>query len=247
MSYYRDMFVVKTTEKAGRYLDLTENELESLRASADRFTKETLSYHCRILDDTYAPMKIQTGSAKRTMAEIALIKMCDSSLDNSTESLLSRISKLENIIASGVVRQAPIFTEKADDAKKADKKVTNTKKLDKPAETVSETLPKKESNPSPTTMKAIRGWNEIAERATASDASLKGFLKQARAYISEDGKVHVRFQNDFAKGWFDTPQMRDNVRAAINMITQKNVADADLMLSVVDGSEDASDLDGLEF
>ena len=53
ISFYRDMLVMKATEAAEKYLDLTANEAERLKKTAALFTKETLLYHCRVLDDTF--------------------------------------------------------------------------------------------------------------------------------------------------------------------------------------------------
>ena len=100
LSYYRDMLVIKTTASADRYLDLTENEFERLRETAALFTKETMLYHCRVLDETLYAMQ-KSGSAKRMIAEMALIRMCDTTLDTKPDALLSRISRLENALASG--------------------------------------------------------------------------------------------------------------------------------------------------
>ena len=49
ISLYRDMLVVKTTKNAASYLDLTDHEGEQLTAVAERFRRETLLYHCKLL------------------------------------------------------------------------------------------------------------------------------------------------------------------------------------------------------
>ncbi|MBR2346794.1 MAG: DNA polymerase III subunit gamma/tau, partial [Clostridia bacterium] len=94
IAFYRDMLVVKTTKAAKNYLDLTDDEHEHLIGVASLFTKETLLYHCRILDDTLYSMQ-RSGFVKRTVAEMALVKMCDMSLETSADTLAARISRLE--------------------------------------------------------------------------------------------------------------------------------------------------------
>ena len=86
-SYYRDMLIFKTSANAENYLDLTEHELLSLKKHSDMFTKQTLLHHCRILDDTSYLMS-RSGATKRMLAEMSLIKMCDTSLDTSADALL---------------------------------------------------------------------------------------------------------------------------------------------------------------
>ena len=127
IAFYRDMLVVKTTKAAKNYLDLTDDEHEHLIGVASLFTKETLLYHCRILDDTLYSMQ-RSGFAKRTVAEMALVKMCDMSLETSADTLAARISKLENAIAAGNISlAAPVATETREEIKKAPQKTEEAK------------------------------------------------------------------------------------------------------------------------
>ena len=239
ISYYRDMLVMKTTATADRYLDLTEHEAERLKKTAELFPRETLLHHCRILDDTFYAMQ-RAGAAKRMLAEMALVKLCDTSLDTSTDALLSRIAKLENAIASGTAfrgapKEAPVPEEPT-----RQKTVATETPAPKPAETQIPQAPAEDS------LKILRGWNEMAEKAAAGDGALLGFLKIAKAFTSPDGKIHLRFPNEFAKSMVERAQMRDSIRAAISMTTQKSVADEDLIFGVLAGTEDISDLDELQ-
>ena len=237
ISYYRDMLVLKTTSQAERYLDLTEHETERLKKTAELFTRETLLYHCRILDDTFYAMQ-KAGSAKRTVAEMALVKMCDTTLDSSPDALLSRISKLENAIASGVYRTA---APKQDDA---DTKIDDKQKKDEPI-SISKKIQAVEPA-SELTLKPLRGWNEMAERASAGDGSVLGFLKIAKAFIGSDGKVYIKFPNDFAKSMVEKAELKDSIRAAVNMTAGLNIDDSQLEFGIVDGKENISDLEEFE-
>ena len=101
MSFYRDMLVIKTSGSAAKYLDLTDSETAQLEKTAALFTRETILSHCKQIEGAW--YAIQKGNeVKRTVAEMVLVKMCDESLNSSNESLLSRISKLEDAIALGL-------------------------------------------------------------------------------------------------------------------------------------------------
>ena len=240
ISFYRDMLVMKTTTVADRYLDLTENETERLKKSADLFTKETLLYHCRTLDDTLYAMQ-RAGIAKRIVAEMALVKLCDTSLDSSPEALLSRISKLENTVASGITFR----TEKQVSDKETNIVVTPSEPH---VEVAPVSVPSAESIPESDTVsfKILRGWNEIAERATAGDGAILGFLKLAKAFTASDGRIHIKFPNEFAKSMLEKANLRDSIRAAICLVTQKQIEDSDLVFDVLEGNENVSDLDEFE-
>ncbi len=97
LSIYRDLLVMKTTSKASKYLDLTEVEAEALASLAARFSKETLISHCKMLDSAFYNMQ-KSNASKRTVAEIALVRMCDESLNPSYDALLSRLSQAEDAI-----------------------------------------------------------------------------------------------------------------------------------------------------
>lgn len=102
IEYYRDMLVMKTARgSASKYLDLTDSESERLAADAAAFTREMLSYHCRLLDDAYSSMQ-RPGASRRTVAELTLVRLADEKLGTTPEALLARISALEAKIAMGI-------------------------------------------------------------------------------------------------------------------------------------------------
>lgn len=105
MSLYRDMLVVKTTASAADYLDLTDSETVQLSEAAALFSRERLIAHCRLLDGALASMQ-RSGAAKRTIAELTLIKMSDRTLDCSPEAMLARIARLEDMLAGGALTLA---------------------------------------------------------------------------------------------------------------------------------------------
>ena len=102
IEYYRDMLVMKTARaSASKYLDLTDSESERLAADSAAFTREMLSYHCRLLDDAYSAMQ-RPGASRRTVAELALVRLSDEKLGATPEALLARIAALEAKIAMGI-------------------------------------------------------------------------------------------------------------------------------------------------
>ncbi len=95
---YRDILVVKNSSHARDYLDLTESEYEFLSKIGDKFSMSRLSYHVSILESAMSDMQ-RAFNSKRSIAEIALTRMCDPKLDTSTEALLDRIETLEREIS----------------------------------------------------------------------------------------------------------------------------------------------------
>ncbi|MBR7182153.1 MAG: DNA polymerase III subunit gamma/tau [Clostridia bacterium] len=91
VSLYRDLLVMKTTDAAVRYLDLTDAEATDLAALAATVTKGRLLSHCRLLEQALFAMQ-RANAVKRMIAELTLVRMCDPLLDTSTEGLLARVS-----------------------------------------------------------------------------------------------------------------------------------------------------------
>ncbi|MBO5845353.1 MAG: DNA polymerase III subunit gamma/tau [Clostridia bacterium] len=237
ISFYRDMLVFKTTRAAEKYLDLTDSERETLSQISALFTKETLLAHCRMLDDSLYTMQ-KAGAIKRVVAEMALIKMCDHTLDGGVDNILSRLSKLEMAIAAGggarVVSEAVAVSENKSAA-------SDVKKVP-----VAEAL-KKQSSPEPTPSsvapaRVIRGWQEIAKRTVGEDVYLLSFLKTAKGYVMPDGKVSVRFSNDFALEMVDRAGIKERLCSMLNVELQASFDARDISYEVsADKGESVSD------
>ena len=223
ISVYRDMLVVKTTKFADKYLDLTDAQREALLSAAELFTKETLLAHIRMLDDALYTMQ-NAGSVKRIVAEMTLIKMSDQSLVPSYDNILSRLSKLELYAASGGAVAVSVDKKTEE---KTQPQTVSSKQVEKP---------QKPENTAPqnTPPKAIRGWNEIAERTVGNDGFLLSFLKMARGYVSADKKLTVVFPNELAKDMIDGAGIKSVLCSVINVETQSAFHERDVMYQVSD-------------
>ncbi len=231
ISYYRDMLVMKTTAAAEKYLDLTENESNRLKQTCELFTKQTLLWQCRVLDETLSTMQ-RAGTVKRIVAEMALIKMCDSMLDTSSDAILSRISKLENAVATG----GRVLSAKVE---------VNTPPMPKAAEDKLTENAQKTSDTPDTSLKMMRGWNEIAEKAAAGDMSVLPFLKMAKAFTDASGKIYVRYPNDFVKGMVESSDAVNGILAALCINLGREISPNDVIFGILVGDEDITELDDL--
>ena len=221
-------------------------------ASAGLFTKETLLAHCRMLDDAFYTMQ-RTGTAKRIVAEMTLVKMIDHTLDSSIDNILSRISKLEAAMASGVtVRATEAVSIEAPHKQNVEKKAADSSKKGETdmAGELSESLDKAETASSSATadVKQIRGWGEIASKAVVNNGYLTPFLKMARGYITADKKISIRFPSDFALEMIDRAGIKRDICLAINLELQSSYSENDIRYEVsADMASDVSDdLDSFE-
>lgn len=115
---YRDITVAKTLPSAGEYLDLTETELSTLRALAEKFSMAKLWYHTSLLESAFSDLQ-RAGGARRSIAEIALARMCDGKLSASPESLALRVEELEKQLSLVKFGASPSVRESASPARDA--------------------------------------------------------------------------------------------------------------------------------
>ena len=234
ISLWRDMLVVKATPKAAAYLDLTDSEEGQLRAAAEAFRRETLLYHCRLLEDALFAMQ-KANAVKRVVAELTLTRMCDESMDTSNEALLSRLAKLEDRVALGVPVSAAT-SPKPEDTGKAEPPAERAAKPQ--AKPVGADVPQEGKR----ILRPFRAWTELISRVSQNDPMLSSFCRGAEAYTTEDGGIVVRFPSDFAKGMIEKGGGRAKLRAALISTAGVDLAD-DRLIFEVSGKTEHSALD----
>ena len=229
-------------------MDLTDDEYSKFLLVASGFTKESLLYYCRVLDEAFSRMQ-KSGETNRIIVEMTLIKLCESSVDNNYDAILSRLSKLENTIMMGELTHtfscfASNSDSKPQNVSESTDYIDNTMKNDL-KESISDNLECHEKAP----LKALRGWNEVIEQASASDPALLGFLKGAKAFVDSEENIFIRFPNQFAMGMaLAKDSIKVNLRAALSMKLKKNIAENSVHYEIFQGDEsEVEELDDLNF
>lgn len=234
ISVYRDMLVIKATKAAASYLDLTDHETEQLRSVADRFRKEALLYHCRLLEDSFFAMQ-KANAVKRVIAEMTLVRMCDEALDTSNDAILSRVARLEEQMVMGklVLASPPVEGE----ANASAPKTPLTQPMQESSEPKAPVRPAAE----PTGKRVLRrmqNWMEVVERIGRSTPMEIGFVKKAQAFLQEDGTVLIRFDSEFSKTMMENGDSRDRLRAALSAVLKREVGDRMLLMETAAAKED---------
>ena len=183
--FWRDMLVFKTTPDAASYLDLTDFETEQLAAVSSVFTKETLLWHCKLIDDAIPKLAYSASTARMTV-ETLLVRMCDERLDTSSDALLSRISKLEQYVIQNLSAPKKVTPTEQVDEPKIEAKPAKVEK--KEIETPKAPAPEKPSQ----NRKLYREWQDIVENIKHSlGPSYIAVFYGSKAYIEPDGSVTV--------------------------------------------------------
>jgi DNA polymerase-3 subunit gamma/tau len=199
---YRDIMVVKNTERAKDYLDLTEVEYESLVRLAKSFTPARLAYHVSLLEGAMGDMQ-RAFNSKRSIAEIALTRMCDAKSSLTPEALALRVDELErelSIMKLGVGTVNRIVNDETNVQVLPTVKVVEEKveeKEEKP-NSVTKTEAEETAKPVQKTVKYER-WSHVVERIGELKCSLSVQFTKSQAYRKPDGMFLIRMNSFFAK------------------------------------------------
>lgn len=112
---FRHLLVMKyASNKVSVLIDAGKDVIDTLRSLEDEFIPERLLYCTEIVQQTQDKLS-RNGLSRRSIMEIMIMKLCDSRLCTSPESLLERISALE----SGNItlpKTKPVVKTKKEDA-----------------------------------------------------------------------------------------------------------------------------------
>ncbi len=185
VAFYRDMLIARTVRSPESFLDLSVSSMKALTETAKLFSLPELLYQSRLLDETSTVLQ-RTSGTKRITAELALIRMCDSSLDTGKDALLARISALEDTVKLLSVGGIPSVEAKAEAPKPNKEKKADTapEKKASEAKTDRETSEKAEKNSNDTHGEPVKAslpyWGELISRAAEKNPFIDGF----RQFIS---------------------------------------------------------------
>jgi DNA polymerase III gamma/tau subunit len=179
---YRDVMVVKNSERAKAYLDLTDIEFSRLSAIASKVSMACLSYHISMLENAMSDMQRALNS-KRSIAEITLTRMCDTRSVNTPEALLLRIEELERAVAM-LKLGVPVAQTSAPE----NKPVVETVEVEASAPV---------AEPSGESVSYSK-WGRVIERIGEIKKSLSAGIASASVFKNPDGSFTIRANSFFA-------------------------------------------------
>ncbi len=242
IAVYRDLLVVKNSKAPTAYLDLTDSETEALTTLSKSLSQETLSYHCTMLTEALLSMQ-RANSVRRIVAEITLVRMCDTRLSTISEALLSRIAALEAAISEGAFVQR---TDTSDTAPASDEKTVQDKPKRRIAKTSYDDDDDMFRGDAPVPSAARRG-NDISDKSEAKHSSsaqsgqpvrvlkpfrsraeamelleskspmLAAFFKRAKWFTDDGGRMVLKFGTKFD---IDSMKMFDGEKLFVEVITK---------------------------
>ena len=186
---YRDIMIVKNSDRAKSYLDLTDAEYNQLSRIAGDYTMARLSYHTSMMESAMADMQRAINS-KRSIAEITLTRMCDSGLCATPEALVLRIEELERTVKMLKlgVPIAPI--EPAAKDEKNQKAAVKSEQKTKIAEN--------RGSSDPAVLSLYGDWGSVLKKIAELKRSLSAGFAGASVYTDGRGTFIIRMSGFFS-------------------------------------------------
>lgn len=233
MNHFRNLLIVKTVKQPEALIICTAAELEAIRSRAASFPMEFVMYALDTFQRTLESMRF--GGNRRIEMELALLKLCDPTLETSQEALLQRISALENVLRSGALPSAPPAAA-ASSPPAAPKTVEPVRSAppmeEEPPFDLPEPPPARRSQPAPPAAPPaapVSGtaagdepfvqWPQVLDEIMRLDIPLFGVLADSHAFRREDFLL-IDSPNPTIKDFISLPVHARAVKQAFYNITQ---------------------------
>ncbi len=225
IDFYRDMMVAKTNPNAKAYLDLTDVEAERLFEISKKVPFELLVYHSKILTDAIADMQ-RSYLSKRTVAELALTRLCEPALSTTNVSLLARVAKLEEIIARMQCGIMPKTVANIDD--NTQKPCENDTKIKAEVQSIKTDIKSQEK--AERIFNRYENWQEILETVRTAKPSLYGALRETAAFSNGNGDFRILFPNEFFMSLANNSDSLQLIAAAVSNLGDIELSSAKISL-----------------
>ena len=109
IQYLRNLLFVQSADHLEDFLEVSSENLAQLKEEATMIDSESLMRYIRVFSELSGQIKYSTQ--KRVLTEVALIKLCKPQMERTYDSLLDRLSAIEEQLEHGVVTAAPVKEE----------------------------------------------------------------------------------------------------------------------------------------
>jgi DNA polymerase-3 subunit gamma/tau len=215
-SHFRSMMLIKTMKNAREILAVPESEFAQIEKQALATPLPVILHAIDTMQE--ALEKMFHGGNRRTVFEMAVLRLCTPQLDTSPDALLRRVEALENGAPHPTVQTPP-----PEVSAEASAPVRNAVP---PAETSAQDEPPEK--PSSGGMeqilqeaKQLTEWPEILQIIKSHSPSAGAAFTGSTAYVS-GGYVLIDAPKELALSLLRQPSQRDNIRQAIQQITGRS-------------------------
>lgn len=223
INHFRNFLVAKTVRKSRELIICTDDEYNMIIDASKQFTVESIMYALDLFQNTLVCIK--GGASARIETEMAFVKLCEPKLDEGIDSLLDRLSKLENAVKNGVTAQHTQSSESAPRVEYKPEEKQNTQKptepmpvseppINEPEPVVMQEQPEISQAPaeqrtaqpssSSNETKEFAEWGEFIDVLHTTNPPLFGVLSGSKGYV----------RGDFFLIDSPNPMLRDFIKAS---------------------------------
>lgn len=223
INHFRNFLVAKTVRKSRELIICTDDEYNMIIDASKQFTVESIMYALDLFQNTLVCIK--GGASARIETEMAFVKLCEPKLDEGIDSLLDRLSKLENAVKNGVTAQHTQSSESVPRVEYRPEEKQNTQKptepmpvneppINEPEPVVMQEQPEISQAPaeqrtaqpssSGNETKEFAEWGEFIDVLHTTNPPLFGVLSGSKGYV----------RGDFFLIDSPNPMLRDFIKAS---------------------------------
>lgn len=206
--YLRNLMLVQSSEHLEDVIEMSRENLKRLKEEAAATHKDRVIRFIRIFSELTG--QIRYAAQKRILLEIALIKLCNPSMETNADSLTDRIRALEEKLERGELVQAVPGIESQ---KGTGQDVSGTGKVVKPS------LPKA----IPEDIKQIVShWSSLLQKLPSP---MKHYLKSSHLSLGGDGQLMIALESGPNADYFlEKSENREMLEGMLSEFVNKEVA-----------------------
>lgn len=208
LMHYRNLLMTKVVSKCEEVIDMSREGIEQLKKQSANYDKDNIIRCIGILSELESESRWSANP--RILLEVALVKMCRAAADASPEGILSRVSRLEEMISKGSFVPAA-GEKKQGDSQAAGGKATVRKEKTAPAGQKQEAVLK------PDDPDIIEKWpGFIQDIKSRGKIKLRTYLAMAKPVKVESGTIVLSYEKEdsFSKEALESSSNKAEVEEA---------------------------------
>ena len=229
VTYLRNLMVLNSVREVGELIVATPDELNAMRAEAQKLGLPTILHMMEVLQGTLDRLK--GGVSRRVEMEMAVLRLCDPRLDDSKAALIHRVEVLENTLKNGAVMNgaprtspptAPVEPA-AEPAPVTPAPETIPAPIDAPPAPEADVMPAIPAPvaapiPAPAGEQPFDAWVEVLDHLRSSCPPLFGILDGTTALL-KDGSLVICVENPLLAQLLKEGGNKEQLQNAIRHVT----------------------------
>lgn len=214
IDHFRNLMVCKVSSDLDEIISLPEEIVEQLKAQASTIEVNDIIRILNILSTTQDAIKV--SSNPRVLAEVSIMKLSQPMFDESKESLLKRISNLEEVIKSGKIN---INNNIEKESKKETKETSEKNEVEAEEEVFYEEVKSED-------VELIeKSWENILTHIKKDkNMPVYAILREAKEFNVSANNLYIVFDDNFAfaKNKLSDEKTRNYIESVIREILNRS-------------------------